>query len=69
MQNICTNLTNLKLAKFRFVFTVLERLHLPTYAGSTLRGGFGYAFKRITCCNPQRDCEQCLQRGLSIRTD
>ncbi len=66
MPNICQDLTNLKLAKFRFVFAVLERLHLPTYAGSTLRGGFGHAFKRITCCNPQKDCHQCLLKEKCI---
>ncbi|MFH1097802.1 MAG: CRISPR system precrRNA processing endoribonuclease RAMP protein Cas6 [Candidatus Desantisbacteria bacterium] len=66
MQDVYHQLDNLKLAEFRFVFTVLETLHLPTYLGSTLRGGFGYAFKRTTCCNPQRDCQQCLLKERCI---
>lgn len=57
---------NFKLAKFEFILTAGEDLYLPLYLGSTLRGGFGHAFKRITCCNPQRDCASCLLKEKCI---
>ncbi|MFH1563744.1 MAG: CRISPR system precrRNA processing endoribonuclease RAMP protein Cas6 [Nitrospirota bacterium] len=66
MQDIYNELDNLKLARFKFVFSVLENLHLPAYLGSTLRGGFGHAFKRTTCCNPERDCGRCLLKEKCI---
>ncbi len=59
-------MNSFKLAKFEFVLTADEDLHLPLYIGSTLRGGFGHAFKRCTCCNPQRDCPICLLKGKCV---
>ncbi|AEG16460.1 hypothetical protein Desku_2958 [Desulfofundulus kuznetsovii DSM 6115] len=37
-----------------------EGLILPPYKGSTLRGGFGRVFQRITCTSRQKDCRNCL---------
>lgn len=33
--------------QFNFKITAKEPLILPAYKGSTFRGGFGYAFKRV----------------------
>lgn len=47
------------LARYRFDFTVETPLHLPEYAGSTLRGAFGNALRRVTCMTRERDCKAC----------
>lgn len=37
-----------------------QGLLLPAYKGSTLRGGFGRAFRRIACSQRDTDCLACL---------
>lgn len=52
----------LQFAAYRFLLTALEPIHLPPNAGSTLRGGFGGAFRRIACFQRNRaesDCSGC----------
>jgi len=49
-----------KFARFHFLLKALDSLCLPEYKGSTFRGAFGYAFKRIVCVNRERLCESCL---------
>jgi hypothetical protein len=46
----------------RFVLEALEPLELRGFAGATLRGGFGHAFKRSVCIWPPGDCQRCLLR-------
>ena len=53
-------LEKLKIAKYRFTLHAIERLELPTYKGSTLRGGFGSAFKRMACSLKGQVCSTCL---------
>ncbi len=40
---------SLALARYRVTFEALEPLALPEYLGSTLRGAFGQAFRRLCC--------------------
>ncbi len=40
---------SLALARYRVTFEALEPLALPEYLGSTLRGAFGGAFRRLCC--------------------
>lgn len=47
----------LSIARYRVTFEALEALNLPTYLGSTLRGAFGRAFRRLCC--PARAGEPC----------
>src|SRR4030042_4120219 len=47
-------------AQFNFFLKALDCIHLPAYKGSTLRGGFGHAFKKIVCVNKEKICESCL---------
>ncbi|MFQ5858292.1 MAG: CRISPR system precrRNA processing endoribonuclease RAMP protein Cas6 [Anaerolineae bacterium] len=44
-------------AHYRFDIEAFEPLNLPAYKGSTLRGGFGYAFKKMVCI--QKDWRKC----------
>jgi CRISPR-associated endoribonuclease Cas6 len=52
--------------QFRFGITALEPLILPTYKGSTFRGGFGYAFKRVVCAIKDKECADCLLKEKCI---
>jgi hypothetical protein len=47
------------LARYRLDFTVDTPLHLPAYAGSTLRGAFGGAFRAASCMTKQKTCDGC----------
>ncbi|HUK42195.1 MAG TPA: CRISPR system precrRNA processing endoribonuclease RAMP protein Cas6 [Candidatus Acidoferrales bacterium] len=58
-------LPRLTLNRFSLLLQPQTPLYLPGYKGSTLRGGFGYAFKKVTCAdpNPCKDCrlpEKCV---------
>lgn len=49
-----------RVARYRFDLEAIEPLHLPPYKGSTLRGGFGYAFKNMVCSESHlRTCASC----------
>jgi hypothetical protein len=47
----------LSVAVYRVFFTARERLDLPAYLGSTLRGAFGRTFRALAC--PSRISEPC----------
>ncbi|MGB9716174.1 MAG: CRISPR-associated protein Cas6, partial [Thermodesulfovibrionales bacterium] len=57
---------NIKVASFRFNLLPLESLVLPSYKGSTLRGGFGYAFRRVVCAIKNKECPECLLKEKCI---
>ena len=40
-----------RIARYRVTLKALDALGLPGFKGSTLRGGFGAAFRRICCSN------------------
>jgi CRISPR-associated endoribonuclease Cas6 len=52
--------------QFLFKITAKEPIILPAYKGSTLRGGFGYAFKRVVCAIKDRECPDCLLKEKCV---
>ena len=54
------------LGVFQFTINPIEPLILPPYKGSTLRGGFGYAFKRVVCAIRDKECPDCLLKEKCI---
>ncbi len=59
-------LSNFQLAKFSFNLKAQEPVHLPPYKGSTFRGAFGYAFKKIVCALKKEECNNCLLKEKCI---
>lgn len=49
----------LKYQKLDFILRTLEPIRLPPYKGSTFRGGFGNAFKRVVCVFRNKECRDC----------
>lgn len=53
-------LRKIRYARFRMEMVAVDRLKLPPYKGSTLRGAFGHAFKKLVCVKRDMDCATCL---------
>ena len=53
----------MKLIRYHLVLNPVTDLILPPYKGSTLRGGFGHALKRVTCMNRGEACTGCILRS------
>lgn len=49
----------IKYQKLNFTLRARDRIFLPPYKGSTFRGGFGNAFKRVVCIFRNKDCRDC----------
>lgn len=49
----------LPVARYRFTAEMQDDLHLPSYAGSLMRGVFGAALRRCACMTRQRHCPDC----------
>ncbi|MFH1562829.1 MAG: CRISPR system precrRNA processing endoribonuclease RAMP protein Cas6 [Nitrospirota bacterium] len=56
----------MKYQHFNFKITAKELLILPVYKGSTFRGGFGYAFKRVVCAMKDKECLDCLLKEKCV---
>lgn len=41
-----------RVARYRFDLEAVDELRMPAYQGSTFRGGFGHAFKKMVCFQP-----------------
>jgi hypothetical protein len=56
-------------SKYEFCSIFNDEAILPPYKGSTFRGAFGVALKRVTCALKQRDCVACplTQRCVYFR--
>lgn len=45
---------------FQLEIIAQEPLVLPSYKGSTLRGGFGHVFRKVVCALKKDSCRNCL---------
>lgn len=58
-------LNDFRLARFSLTIKAGHQgLELPAYKGSTLRGGFGSAFKQIVCREQLQRCPECLVKDV-----
>jgi hypothetical protein len=51
---------------YTFRIAVTDYMNLPFYKGSTFRGAFGSAFKRIVCTLRQKECPSCMLKNQCI---
>lgn len=59
-------LENFSFIRLHFTILALENIILPNYKGSTFRGAFGIALKRVMCSNRKGECETCLLRDTCM---
>jgi CRISPR-associated endoribonuclease Cas6 len=56
---------SIRWARLRLTLLAQEPLHLPPYKGSTFRGAFGHAFKRVAC-PLRRECAECAHQSVCV---
>ncbi|MDR3055909.1 MAG: CRISPR system precrRNA processing endoribonuclease RAMP protein Cas6 [Zoogloeaceae bacterium] len=61
--NWCINTMSLSLLNLTCHCRWTSTARLPDYAGSTLRGAFGWALKRCSCMLKSQECPDCILRG------
>lgn len=61
-----SSLGHFKFAQFQFVLRAVDCINLPAYKGSTFRGAFGHAFKKIVCVHPVRKSREALNPAETI---
>ena len=52
--------------KYRFTMQAVDPILLPYYKGSTFRGAFGMAFKKIVCALRKKECSECILKSRCI---
>ncbi len=52
--------------KLNFFLEAVDTIGLPDYKGSTFRGGFGNAFRRVVCALKRKDCMDCLLKSRCV---
>ena len=57
-------LQNFRIARYRVILTARSTILMPPYAGSTLRGGFGHAFRKMVCTQGSIDCRDCTLKTV-----
>jgi len=56
----------MKVGQFSLTLRAADPIILPTYKGSTLRGGFGNAFKKVVCALKDKECADCMLRERCV---
>ena len=59
-------LSQFKFSRFQFLLRATDSLRLPVYKASTIRGGFGHAFKKVVCVTREKICTSCLLKGKCV---
>jgi len=49
--------------KYRFLCRLESDAMMPFYKGSTFRGVFGHALKRVVCALKRQECEECILKS------
>ena len=57
-------LHNFRLARYDVNLKAISTIVMPPYAGSTLRGGFGHAFRKMVCTQGPIDCRDCALKAV-----
>ncbi len=57
-------LQTFRLAQYGITLTAREPIFMPRYSGSTLRGGFGHAFRKLVCTMGKRECHDCTLNAV-----
>jgi len=52
--------------KYEFTLEAIDPIALPEYKGSTFRGAFGNAFKRVVCTLKRTNCRECLLKTRCV---
>ncbi|MCX7770462.1 MAG: CRISPR system precrRNA processing endoribonuclease RAMP protein Cas6 [Proteobacteria bacterium] len=52
--------------KTNFVIEPIHELNLPYFKGSTFRGVFGNAFRKVVCTLKRMDCHECILKSSCI---
>jgi CRISPR-associated endoribonuclease Cas6 len=57
-----------KINAVRFQFSIVpdDVIVLPSYKGSTFRGAFGHAFKKVVCAVKAKECSRCLLKERCV---
>ena len=66
MSRTIREIEGFKIGRFKFIAKPKDRLYLPEYKGSTLRGGFGQNLKRAVCVIKNRECKNCLLKEKCV---
>lgn len=56
----------LEFINLRFYLKSLTEIQFPIFTGTTLRGGFGYAFKQIACISKNSECKNCIIKNQCV---
>ena len=56
----------MQFGKYQFKCTLQKDAYLPPYKGSTFRGGFGSALKKVSCTVRHGECANCLLAGRCL---
>ena len=57
-------LQNFRLARYHVILTARSTIMMPPYTGSTLRAGFGPAFRKLVCTQGSIDCRDCTLKTV-----
>lgn len=60
---VAPGLDAFRVARFKVALEAKDRLRLPEYKGSALRGGFGHVFRKVACVTRGGECPPCLLKG------
>lgn len=56
----------MQLLRLQISLKSTEPVHLPGYKGGIIRGGFGLAFRKVSCPFPARICQECILRSRCV---